>query len=32
VHVHTGIKTTHDKGGVFLDEEFFDRQQAALCA
>lgn len=27
--VHTGIKTTHDKGGVFLDEEFFDRQQAA---
>jgi hypothetical protein len=29
VHVHTGIKTTHDKGGVFLDEEFYDRQQAA---
>lgn len=30
--VHTGIKTTHDKGGVFLDEEFFDRQQASLAA
>lgn len=27
--VHTGIKTTHDKGGVFLDEEFYDRQEAA---
>ena len=26
VHVHTGIKTTHDKGGVFLDEEFYDAQ------
>jgi hypothetical protein len=32
VHVHTGIKTTHDKGGVFLDEEFYDRQQAAMVA
>jgi len=31
IHVHTGIKTTHDKGGVFLDEAFYDRQQAALC-
>lgn len=29
VHVHTGIKTTHDKGGVYLDEEFYDRQRAA---
>lgn len=29
IFVHTGIKTTHDKGGVFLDEEYFDRQQAA---
>lgn len=25
--VHTGVKTTHDKDGVFLDEEFFDLQQ-----
>lgn len=25
--VHTGIKTTHDKGGVFLDEEYYDRQE-----
>lgn len=29
IHVHTGVRTTHDKGGVFLDEEFYDRQQAA---
>lgn len=29
VHVHTGIKTTHDKGGVFLDEEFYLRQKGA---
>lgn len=29
LHVHTGIRTTHDKGGVFLDEEFYDAQQAA---
>jgi len=28
VHVHTGIRTTHDKGGVFLDEEFYDAQRA----
>ena len=28
VHVHTGVKTTHDKGGVFLDEEFYDSQTA----
>lgn len=26
--VHTGIKTTHDKGFVYLDEEFYDCQQA----
>ena len=29
LHVDTGVKTTHDKGGVFLDEEHFDLQQAA---
>ena len=29
LHVHTGVKTTHDKGGVFLDEDYFDRQEAA---
>lgn len=29
LHVHTGIRTTHDKGGVFLDEEFYDAQRAA---
>lgn len=28
LHVHTGVKTTHDKGGVFLDEALFDRQEA----
>jgi hypothetical protein len=28
IYVHTGVKTSHDKGGVFLDEEAFDRQQA----
>lgn len=28
LHVHTGVKTTHDKGGIFLDETTFDRQQA----
>jgi GT2 family glycosyltransferase len=27
--VHAGIKTTHDKGGVFLDEELFESQQSA---
>ena len=27
LYVHTGIKTTHDKGGVFLDEAFYDDQQ-----
>ena len=24
VHVHTGITTTHDKGGVFLDQAHYD--------
>lgn len=28
LYVHTGVKTTHDKDGVFLDEEFFDIQEA----
>ncbi|MET8265943.1 hypothetical protein ABZU92_18345 [Micromonospora arida] len=27
VHVNTGVKTCHDKGGVFLDEHAFDQQQ-----
>lgn len=26
--VHTGVKTTHDKGGVFLDEDYYLHQQA----
>lgn len=30
IHVHTGVKTTHDKGGVFFDEETYDLQQAML--
>lgn len=29
VHVHTGIKTTHDKGFAFLDEEFYIHQEIA---
>lgn len=32
LHVHTGVKTTHHKGGVYLDEETYDIQQAALAA
>lgn len=32
IHVHTGVRTTHHKGGVFLDEEFFDVQQASPAA
>ena len=28
LHVHTGVKTTHHKGGVYLDEDFYDAQQA----
>lgn len=27
IHVHTGVRTTHDKGDIFLDEEVFDVQQ-----
>lgn len=26
--VHTGVKTTHDKGSIFFDEEVYDLQQA----
>lgn len=26
LYVHTGIRTTHDKGGIFLDEETYDAQ------
>jgi len=29
VHVDTAVKTAHEKGGVFLDEECFDLQQAS---
>jgi hypothetical protein len=29
VHVNTAVKTTHDKGGIFLDEETFDAQTAS---
>jgi len=29
VHVDTSVKTCHEKGGIFLDEEMFDRQQAS---
>lgn len=28
VHVDTAVKTTHHKGGIYLDEEMFARQQA----
>jgi hypothetical protein len=28
LYVDTSVKTTHDKGGVFLDEAFFDHQEA----
>lgn len=31
IHVHTGVKTTHDKGGVFLDEELFDLTRGESC-
>jgi hypothetical protein len=27
LHVNTGIKTSHDKGGIFLTEQTFDQQQ-----
>lgn len=29
IHVHTGIKTTHDKGSLFLDEDYFVAQEIA---
>lgn len=32
LHVHTGVKTTHDKDGVFLDEEYFDLQEVARAS
>lgn len=32
LHVHTGIKTGHDKAGAFLDEDYYDRQRAAKAA
>lgn len=28
IHVDTSVKTTHHKGGVYLDEEVYDLQQA----
>lgn len=28
LHVHTGVRTTHDKHGVFLDEDEYDRCRA----
>lgn len=28
LHIHTGVKTVHDKGGVYYDEAFYDAQQA----
>ena len=27
IHVDTSVKTTHDKGALFLDEEMYDRQR-----
>ena len=30
IHVDTSVHTTHDKGGVFLDEETYDLQQALI--
>lgn len=30
VYVHTGVGTTHHKGGIFLDREAFDRQRPDL--
>lgn len=26
IHVHTGVGTTHEKGGIFLDRETFEQQ------
>lgn len=28
LHVNTSVRTTHDKGGVYLDEETFDKDRA----
>lgn len=30
LHINTGVKTTHEKGCVYLDEETFDRQMMLL--
>lgn len=27
IHIDTSVKTTHFKGGIYLDEEMYDRQQ-----
>jgi hypothetical protein len=27
VHVDTAVKTCHEKGGIFLDEEAYDRDR-----
>lgn len=32
LHVHTGAHTTHDKGGIFLDEETYARQSGFVTA
>lgn len=29
IHVHTGVGTTHDKGGIFLDRETFEAELPA---
>jgi hypothetical protein len=29
VHVDTAVKTTHDKGGIFLDEETYDQARSS---
>jgi hypothetical protein len=31
LHVHTGIRTTHDKGGVFLDEAHYDATRKGVA-
>ena len=32
LHINTGVRTVHEKGGVFLEEALFDMQQAAAAA
>lgn len=27
LHIHTGIRTSHDKGGIFLTEQTYDQQE-----